>query len=99
MQKYTRNKGIELIFIDNPTISTPYIRQLLDVAKKQGLVVRTSLESTVKLLLIIELNRAEKERETISQRIKDGISVSDKKSGRPFGKLDKMSKGLEEDIT
>lgn len=92
------NKGVELIFIDNQTVSTPYIKQLLNVAKKQNLVAKTSLESTVKLLLIVELDRAEQEREIIVQRIKDGIKASSKKSGRPQGRLDKMSQELEEDI-
>lgn len=92
------NEGIELIFIDNKTVSTPYIKQLLNVAKAQNLVARTSLESTVKLLLIVELDRAEQERATTVQRIKDGIAASNKKSGRPKGKLDKMSNELREDI-
>ena len=63
-QKYMEllEKGIELIFIDNQTISTPYIKQLLNVAEKQNLVAKTSLESTVKLLLIVELDRVEQER-------------------------------------
>lgn len=54
------NKGIERIFIDNQTVSTLYIKQLLNVAKAQNLVARTSLQSTVKLLLIVELDRAGK---------------------------------------
>lgn len=99
-QKYMEllEKGVELIFIDNQTVSTPYIKRLLDVAKKQSLVAKTSLESTVKLLLIVELDRAEQERQTTVQRIKDGIKASEKKSGRPTGKLDKMSDELKEDI-
>lgn len=92
------NRGIELIFIDNPTISTDYIKQLLNVAKTQNLVARTSLESTVRLLLIVELDRAEQERAATVQRIKDGIRASDKKSGRPVGKLDKISDELKTDI-
>lgn len=92
------NKGIELIFIDNPTVSTPYIKQLLDVAKTQNLVARTSLENTVKLLLIVELDRAEQERLITIQRIKDGIAASNKKSGRPVGKLDKITDSLKADI-
>ena len=92
------NKGIELIFIDNQTVSTPYIKQLLNVAKEQNLIAKTSLESTVKLLLLVELDRAETERITTAQRIKDGIAASDKKSGRPVGKLDKMSDDLKADI-
>lgn len=102
-QGYTKymellNKGIELIFIDNQTVSTPYIKQLLNVAKEQNLVAKTSLENTVKLLLIVELDRAEQERATTVQRIKDGIAASDKKSGRPPGKLDKVTDALKADI-
>lgn len=92
------NKGIELIFLDNHSISTPYIKQLLNVAKKQNLIAKTSLESTVKLLLLVELDRAEQERLTTSKRIKDGIAASAKKSGRPAGKLDKMTDELYHDI-
>lgn len=92
------DKGIELIFIDNPTVSTPYIKQLLHVAEKQNIVAKTSLESTVKLLLIVELDRAEQERLITVQRIKDGIKASPKKSGRKTGQLDKMTDGLRESI-
>lgn len=91
-------KGIELIFIDNQTVSTPYIKQLLNIAKQQNLVAKTSLESTVKLLLIVELDRMEQERLILIKRIKDGIAASDKKSGRAKGKLDKMTPELREDI-
>lgn len=86
-QKYMEllNKGVELIFIDNQTVSTPYIKQLLNAAKVQNLVARTSLESTVKLLLIVELDRAEQERKITVQRIKDGIEASSKRSGRVTG--------------
>lgn len=92
------DKGIELIFIDNQTVSTPYIKQLLNIAKEQNIVAKTSLESTVKLLLIVELDRAEQERKTTVQRIKDGISASDKQQGRKKGQLDKMTDELQEDI-
>ena len=91
-------KGIELIFIDNQTVSTPYIKQLLNIAKEQNIVAKTSLESTVKLLLIVELDRAEQERKITVQRIKDGISASDKQQGRKKGQLDKMTDELQEDI-
>lgn len=92
------DRGIELIFIDNQTVSTPYIRQLLNVAEKQNLIAKFSLKNTVQLLLLVELDRAEQERKTTVQRIKDGIAASDKKSGRPVGKLDKMSDELRNDI-
>lgn len=92
------NKGINLVFIDNPTISTDYIRNLTRVAKEHDLVAKTALESTIKLLLIVELDRVQKEREIIVKRIKQGIEASDKKSGRKVGNLDKMSEELREDI-
>lgn len=91
-------KGIDLIFIDNQTVSTPYIKQLLNVAEKQNLVAKTSLESTVKLLLIVELDRVEQERLILINRIKNGIEASEKKQGRNKGTLDKMTAELKEDI-
>lgn len=92
------NKGVNLVFLDNPTVSTAYINQLLDVAKTQNLVVKTSLESIVKLLLIVELDRVEQERLTTIKRIKDGITSSTKKSGRPTGAVYKMNDELKADI-
>lgn len=95
---YLLQKGIELIFIDNQTVSTPYIKRLLNVAKEQNLVAKTSLESTVKLLLIVELDRAEQERLILINRIKAGIAASEKRQGRKIGQLDKMTDELKADI-
>lgn len=93
------NKGVNLVFIDNPTISTDYIRSMMDVAEKQSnRIAKKSLKDTIELLLLVELDRAEKEREITVQRIRDGIAASDKKSGRKTGQLDKMSDELEADI-
>lgn len=93
------NRGIHLVFLDNPTISTDYIKSMMDIAAKQSnRIARKSLEDTIELLLLVELDRAEKEREITVQRIKDGIAASSKKSGRKAGKLDKMSAELESDI-
>lgn len=92
------NKGINLIFIDNQTVSTPYIKQLLNIAEQQNIIAKTCLENTVKLLLIVELDRVEQERLIINKRIKDGIAASSKKSGRPLGTLDKMTDDLKADI-
>ena len=99
-EKYMQllRKGIDLIFLDNQTISTPYIKKLLEVAESQSLVAKISLESTVRLLLIVELDRVEQERLTLIKRTKDGMAASDKKAGRPRGKLDKMTAELEDDI-
>ena len=92
------NKGVNLIFLDNPTVSTDYIKNLTNIANTQQLVTKTALEGTIKLLLIVELDRVEQEREIIVKRIKQGIEASNKKSGRKKGQLDKMSEELEQDI-
>ena len=57
-----------------------------------------TLEFVIRLLLVTELDRAEKEREITVKRIKDGIRASSKKSGRKEGQLDKMTPELEVDI-
>lgn len=91
-------KNVNLVFIDNPTVSTDYIKELLHIAEEQDIVAKTSLESTVKLLLIVELARAEQERLTISKRTKDGMAASPNKAGRKPGQLDKMTSELQADI-
>ena len=92
------NNGVNLVFLDNQTICTDYIKQLLDVAEKQNLIAKISLENTVKLLLYVELDRVEQERLILQKRIKDGIAASEKTSGRKKGQVDKLSPELEEAI-
>ena len=99
-QKYMMlyNQGIRLVFLDNQTICTDYIRKLLDTASEQPLIAKITLENTVKLLLYVELDRVEQERVTLQKRIKDGIAASEKIPGRAKGKLDKLTPELETDI-
>lgn len=93
------DKGINLIFLDNPTISTDYIQQLHTTAEAQkDLVTKTTMEFIITLLLTVELDRAEQQRIYISEAIKGGIAASKKKSGRPKNTLDKMTPELEADI-
>ena len=92
------NKGVNLVFIDNMTISTDYIKSMMNIAQEQDLVTKTALESTIKLLLIVELDRVQKEREIIVRRIKQGIEASGNKQGRKQGQLDKMNDELRKDI-
>ena len=92
------NRGINIVFIDNPTVSSEYIKQMMDVAQSQDLVTRTAMEGVIKLLLIVELDRAELQRLYISKAIKDGIAASSKRSGRKHGQLDKLSPDLKDDI-
>lgn len=91
-------KGINLIFLDNPTVNTDYIKELLNVAEQQNLIAKISLENTIKLLLYVELDRAEQERLILINRIKAGISASGKKQGRKEGVPIKLSETLKEDI-
>lgn len=91
-------KGIHLIFLDNPTLSTGYIKDLISTAKNMNFLEKTINEMLVKVLLAAELTRAEEERLTISQRTKDGMAASPNKAGRKIGQLDKMTEALENDI-
>lgn len=91
-------KGIHLVFIDNPSVCTDYIKQLRAVAEKRHLVDNISLEDTVKLLLYVEFDRLDQERLVRRQRIKDGMDTSEKKPGRKIGTMEKLNTELEEDI-
>ena len=92
------NNGINLVFLDNPTVNTDYIKELLNVAEQQNLIAKISLENTIKFLVYVELDRAEQERLILINRIKNGISASGKKQGRKEGSLIKLSDALREDI-
>ena len=92
------DKEIRLTFLDNQTVCTDYIHQLLDGAERQNLIAKISLENTVKLLLYVELDRVEQERITLQKRIKDGIAASEKTSGRIKGTFDKLTPELETDL-
>lgn len=93
------DKGINLVFLDNPTISTEYIKNMIGVAERQqNRIAKKSLKDTIELLILVELDRAEQEREITVKRIKDGIAASNKKSGRKTGQLDKMTPELKADI-
>ena len=92
------NHGINMVFLDNPTVSTDYIRQMMQTASKQDIVTKTAMENIIKLLIIVELDRGEKQRLYISKSIKDGIAASNKNSGRKTGQLDIMTPELKHDI-
>ena len=91
-------RGINIVFIDNPTVSSEYIKQMMFTAEKQDIITKTAMEGIIKLLLIIELDRAEQQRTYISKAIADGIAASNKRSGRKTGQLDKMADLLKSDI-
>ena len=100
-QKYMEllDKNINIVFIDNPTISTDYMRTMISMAEKQdNRIARKSLEDTIELLILVELDRAEQERLTLSKRTRDGLAASPNKSGRKPGQVDKLTPELREDI-
>lgn len=92
------NKGIELIFLDNPTCNTAYIKKMMNIASEQNIIIKTSLESIIKLILLIEFDRAEQERIIFVERIKAGIKASPKKSGRKQGQVLYLTDELKRDI-
>lgn len=93
------SRGVNLVFLDNPTLSTDYMKNLLNIAEsQQDRITKETLSFIARILLIAELDRAEKERLTIVQRTKDGIAASPNKSGRKPGQLDKMTEALRDDI-
>lgn len=111
LEKYMRlmERGVNLTFIDNPTLSTDYMKNLLHIAEKQSdRIARESLTFIARILLIAELDRAEKEREVISKRTKDGMAAHRAEAesegrhwaaGRKPGQLDKLTPELEADIS
>lgn len=106
LEKYMElmNKGVNLVFLDNMTLSTDYIKALSNAKEKQGNVVSLTMDFVVKLILTVELDRAEQEREITVKRITDGIHARPKKSngkidtGRKEGSLCKMTDELRADI-
>ena len=91
-------RGINIVFLDNPGVSSDFIRQMMDTAENQNIITKTAMEGTIKIMLIVELDRAEQQRRYISKAIKDGIEASDKRSGRKKGSLDKMTDELRHDL-
>lgn len=91
-------KKVSLVFLDNPTLNTSYIQALSAVKDKEDNVLSLTMDFIVKLILTVELDRAEKERLALSKRIKEGIAASEKRPGRKPGRLDKMTDDLRTDI-
>lgn len=110
LEKYMdlMQKGVSLCFLDNPTLSTDYMKNLLNIAANQeDRIAKESLTFIARILLIAELDRAEKERQTISKRTKDGMAArkaeaeaagKEWRAGRKPGQVDKLTPELEADI-
>ena len=110
LDKYMKlmNEGVELVFLDNPTLSTGYMKNLLHIAETQeDRIARESMTFIARILLIAELDRAQKERERISKRTIEGMAARKEEAekrgehwsaGRKMGQLDKMTPELESDI-
>lgn len=93
------NAGVNMVFIDNPLLDTDTIKEFYsDNKARADFLVSFTLDFICQLLINIELSRAEKEREILIQRIKDGLAASTKKTGRQRGQTDKLTPALREDI-
>jgi len=104
-------KGIQLVFLDNATLSTANMQCLLEVAEDSQNAEKSYLMKTfdelrkfmVKVLIVSELDRVEQERLTLSKRIKDGIAAAKEKAGRKIsgrkeGTMEKLTPDLKVDI-
>ena len=68
------DRGINMVFLDNPTVSSDYIRQMMTTAEQQDIVTKTAMESIIKLLIIVELDRGEKQRlDKMSDALREDI--------------------------
>lgn len=44
------DRGINMVFLDNPTVSSDYIRQMMTTAEQQDIVTKTAMESIIKFV-------------------------------------------------
>lgn len=92
------DKGINLVFVENPSINTTFIAKMKSMGKKNHITIETPMEDIVKILFIGELEKLRQEKLMTSNIIKKGIKASNKKQGRKPGKLDKLTDELKNDI-
>ena len=91
-------KGITLVFLDNPTLNTEYIKRLFDVSKGLDFVDSISRENIITLLMQVELDRIDQERLERRKWIKEGMDASGKKPGRKEGTMEKLTPELADAI-
>ena len=91
-------KGITLVFLDNPTLNTEYIKRLFDVSKGLDFVDSISRENIIALLMQVELDRIDQERLERRKWIKEGMDASGKKPGRKEGTMEKLTPELADAI-
>ena len=92
------NMGINLVFLDNPTVCSEYINRMIDLSDKRGIIAPKSIGKTIELLLCVELDRIEHDRILLQRRLKHAATSSEKKPGHKLGQIDKMTPELESDI-
>ena len=92
------DKGIELVFIDDSSLSTEYIRNIVLEAIDNEIIDGSSVNDAVRLHVYAEFKRIGQARSAKGKRIKDGVAASGKKSGRKEGQFDKLTPELVRDI-
>jgi len=101
-QEYMKllNAGVNMVFLDNPSLNTDSIKAFYAENKeRKDFIVKLALDYICQLLINVELDRVEKEREILIQRIKDGLAASQNKGGRMKGQVDKLTPELRDDIS
>ena len=92
------DRGVELVFLDNPSLCTEVIRGLLLKALDNGIIESESVKDAVRFNIYSTISNIEREHVERGNKIKGAVATSDKKSGRKEGKFDKLTPELENDI-
>lgn len=92
------DKDVEIIFLDNPSLCTGNIREMVLEAVDDGIIEGTSVRDAVRFNVFAAIKNIEEAHVKLGNKIKGAVATSGKKSGRKFGKFDKLTPELERDI-
>ncbi len=92
------DKDVEIIFLDNPSLCTGHIREMVLEAVDDGIIEGTSVRDAVRFNVFAAIKNIEEAHVKLGNKIKGAVASSGKKSGRKFGKFDKLTPELERDI-
>ncbi|MCR5686309.1 MAG: hypothetical protein K6G81_13010 [Lachnospiraceae bacterium] len=92
-------KGVSLVFIEDPTMSTDYIKDLAEEAKDMDIISEAPVPEAVRLLVYSGFKRIGQEKAERQKKIKEGLADSYSRPGRKTGKFDKLTPELESSLT
>ena len=96
MQLY--DKGVKIVFLENPTADTEYLINLIETAKSLGVFHGSEPENMMSLLVFAAIDRALNERVFFQQKVLEGMETSGKKPGREKRGYEKLTPALEAEI-